>query len=81
MYIVRNHMFNGWFHLGSSGINADDTSAEKMHSKVIFLLILIFATCYGKKGLAKLKLHAEEQNLVKYENVALFSYGSQEQNR
>ena len=43
--------------------------------------MFIFATCCGKKGLAKLKLHAEEQNLVKYENVALFSYGSQEQNR
>ena len=52
-----------------------------MHSKVILLLIFIIATCYGKKGLAKLKLHAEEQNLVKYENVALFSYGSEEHNR
>ena len=52
-----------------------------MHSKVIFLFIFIIATCYGKKGLAKLKLHAEEQNLIKYENVALFSYGSEEHNR
>ena len=52
-----------------------------MCAKVLFSLFLLIGTSVGKKGLAKLKLQAEKQNLVQYEAVALFSYGSDSQNR
>ena len=72
-----------WFlsHLSNSEEMLMTLQQKNMCAKVLFSLFLLIGTSVGKKGLAKLKLQAEKQNLVQYEAVALFSYGSDTQNR